>query len=180
LESRGERKGGGGKARGEALVKDIGKRYAKHYRSWENIGGQLIPAPELDELIRAVCKRRIDTWELLHQAYDSAWKAYPEQKTAHALYCLLYSYDLSVEQLSSELIRRILEESVETARELLQRAYASRRKDYENPYRLATFRNPAEMEAVWGKLEDISFLKDYTVEIEGYCRDVQKCLSSFS
>ena len=177
---RGERKGGGGKARGEAIVVDIGKRYAKHYRSWENIGGQLIPAPELDELIRAVCNRRIDTWELLHQAYDSAWKAYPEQKTAHALYCLLYSYDLSVEQLSSELIRRILEESVETARELLQRAYASRRKDYENPYRQATFRNPAEMEAVWGKLEDNSFLKDYTVEIEGYCRDVQECLSSFS
>jgi hypothetical protein len=170
----------GGKGRGAAIVKDIRKRSLKPYRSWENIGGQLIPVPELEELIRAVCEGRIDTWERLHQAYDDAWNTYPEQKTAHALYCLLYSYDLDMEQLDPELFLRILQESIEVARELLQRSYASRRKDYENPYRKATFRSPEEMEAVWGKLEDISFLKSYTEEIQTYCRGVEECLSAFS
>jgi hypothetical protein len=170
----------GGKGRGAAIVKDIRKRSLKPYRSWENIGGQLIPVPELEELIRAVCEGRIDTWERLHQAYDDAWNTYPEQKTAHALYCLLYSYDLDMEQLDPELFLRILQESIEVARELLQRSYASRRKDYENPYRKATFRSPEEMEAVWGKLEDISFLKSYTEEIQTYCRSVEECLSAFS
>jgi hypothetical protein len=175
-----DKKGSGGKPEGAAIARDIAERYAKPQRSWENIGGQLIPEAELDELIRSVCEGRIDTWERLHQAYDSAWNQYPEHKTAHALHCLFSSYDLAIEQLNPELIRRVLNESVETARELLQRAFASRRKDFENPYRQATFRNPAEMEAVWGKLEEISFLKDYTEEIETYCRDVEECLSAFS
>jgi hypothetical protein len=172
-------KRGKGKRGSEAIAKDIGKRYSKPHRNWDNIGGQLIPVPELEELIRAVREGRIDTWERLHQAYDGAWKEYPEHKTAHALYCLLYSYDLGIEQLDPELIRRVLQNSTEVARELLQRAYVSRQKDFENPYRRTTFRNPAEMEAVWGKLEDISFLKSYTEEIESYCRSVEECLSAF-
>jgi hypothetical protein len=131
-------------------------------------------------LIRSVCEGKINTWGELHHAYDSTWDEYPEQKTAHALYCLLYSYNPEFEKLSPELIRRSLEESVETARELLRRAYESRRKDYENPYRLATFRNPEEMEEVWGKLEDISFLNSYTEEVESFCAGVGECLSAFS
>ena len=140
----------------------------------------MIPTPELEQLIRTVQEGRTDTWEQLHRAYDRAWEAYPEQRTAHALYCLMVSYDLDTEQLNTGQIRRILSESVEVARELLQRAQASRGKDYENPFRQATFRNPAEMEAVWGKLEDISFLKEYAEQIETYCRSVAECLSVLS
>ena len=78
------------------------------------------------------------------------------------------------------MVRRILEEAVEIAKELLQRAYASRRKDFDNPYRQATFRNPAEMEAVCGNLEEISFLKDYKAEIERFCREAEDCLAAIS
>ena len=171
---------GGGQGGPENMVQEIKSRSENPHRSWENIGGQLIPEPQLAELIRGLSERRIGSWDQLHQAYDDAWEEYPQHKTAHALYCLLYSYDQGVEELSPDLVRRILEESIEIAKELLQRAYASRRKDYENPYRQATFRNPAEMEAVWGKLEDISFLKSYTAEIDGFCREVKQCLSVFS
>jgi hypothetical protein len=170
---------GGGKRRGDAVVKDIKKRYSGPYRRWENIGGQLIPEPELNELMGRVCDKRIDTWEQLHQSYDEFWKVYPEHKIAHALYCLLYTFELSLEDLTAELICRILEESVEVANELLQLAFASRRKDFENPYRRATFGGPEEMEAVLGKLEDISFLKGYTEEIETYRQEVKECLSAF-
>jgi hypothetical protein len=180
LENKGDEKSSKGKNSAAAVVKTIGKRFSEPHRSWENIGGQLIPAPELERLIHAVQNRGIDTWEKLHQAYDGAWNEYPEQRTAHSLYCLLYSYGLDIEKLSPDLVRQSLEESVETAKELLQRAYASRRKDFENPYRLTTFRNPEEMEAVWGKLEDISFLKSFTEEVEVYCRGVEECLSVFS
>jgi hypothetical protein len=180
LERRSDKKGGGGKPNVAAIVEELARRYAKPYRSWENIGGQLIPTSSLQELVHAVSEGQLDTWERLHQAYDRAWSEYPEQKTAHALFCLLYGYDLGIEQLSPELIRRSLEESLETAGELLQRAYASRRKDFENPYRRTTFRNPAEMEAVWGRLEDISFLKSYSEEIETYRRGVRDCLTAFS
>ncbi len=180
VNSGGDREQDEGKNRGKAIAKQIGERYSKPHLSWENIGGQLIPTPELEQLIRTVQEGRTDTWEQLHRAYDLAWEAYPEHRTAHALYCLMVSYDLDTDQLDTEQIRRILSESVEVARELLQRAQASRGKDYENPFRQSTFRNPAEMEAVWGKLEDISFLKDYAEEIETYCRSVVECLSVLS
>jgi hypothetical protein len=36
------------------------------------------------------------------------------------------------------------------------------------------------MEAVWGKLEDNSFLKSYTAEVESFCAGVEECLSAFS
>jgi hypothetical protein len=172
--------GAAGKRRADAIAADIAARYRNPHRSWENIGGQLIPQPVLEELIRDVCEHRIDSWAELHRAYDAAWKEYPQHKTAHALYCLLHSYELGPEDLTPELIGRALKESVEIARELLGRAYASRRKDYDNPYRQATFRNPVEMEAVWGKLEEISFLKSYTEEIETYCREVEEQLSCLS
>jgi NDP-sugar pyrophosphorylase family protein len=180
LQKKAAGKGREGKISAAGFVKDVARRYAEPDRSWSNIGGQLIPTSKLEQLIRSVCEGEIDTWERLHQAYDSAWDEYPEQKTAHALYCLLYTFGPEFEKLSQELIRRSLEESVETARELLRRAYDSRRKDYENPYRLATFRNPEEMEAVWGRLEDNSFLNSYTEEVDSFCTDVQECLSAFS
>jgi hypothetical protein len=180
LETKGKGEGGRRKTGIAAIVKDIAQRHAEPYRSWTNIGGQLIPASQLDELIGAVSERKINTWGELHQAYDRAWIEYPDQKTAHALYCLLYSYSPEFGKLSPELIRRSLKESLETARELLRRAYESRRKDFENPYRLATFRNPEETEAVWGKLEDNSFLKSYTEEIESFCAGVKQCLSALS
>jgi hypothetical protein len=36
------------------------------------------------------------------------------------------------------------------------------------------------MEAVWGKLEDISFLQSYTEEIRAYCQSVAECLAALS
>jgi NDP-sugar pyrophosphorylase family protein len=170
----------GGSNRGASIVKEIAKHVSTPRRSWMNIGGQLIPEPELQELLRAVQERQIDSWERLHQAYDDAWSRYPQQKTAHALSCLLVSYQLEAGELGPDAIRLILRESVEVARELLDRAHKSRRKDFENPFRLATFRNPEEMEAVWGRLEDISFLKSYAEEIGAYCRRAEDCLSAFS
>jgi len=159
-------------------AEDIRRRYGQAVEEWENIGGQMIPQQRLEELIDGVCTGRIDSWERLHQAYDEAWQQYPEQRIAHALSCMLNAYGLGMEDLSLELIRRALQESVQTARELFDRARASRTKDYENPYRQATFRNPEEMQAVWGRVEDNSFLKQYAEEIETYCRETETVLSS--
>ncbi len=170
----------GGKQSAERVVAEIRTRYRTPYRSWDNIGGQLIPEQVLAELLRRVIEKRIISWEQLHEAYDAAWKEYPEQRTAHALHCLLYSYDLKSDELTPDFVRQVLQESVEVAKELLDRAYESRRKDYTNPFRRATFRNPEEMEAVWGKLEDITFLKSYTVETENFCRKAAECLAAIS
>ncbi len=170
----------GRKGKAERVVEEIKTRYQNPCQSWDNIGGQLIPEQVLAELIRSVIEKRITSWEQLHEAYDAAWKEYPEQRTGHALRCLLYSYGRKSEELTPAFVRQVLQESIDIAKELLDRAYESRKKDYTNPFRRATFRNPEEMEAVWGKLEDISFLKSYNQETETFCKEVEECLSSIS
>jgi hypothetical protein len=162
----------------DKVIEELKTRCRNPFTKWENIGGQLIPEPLLAELITKISKKDISSWNQLHQAYDELWRGYPDQKAGHGLYCLLHSYDLDAEDLTSALLRRILKESIETAEELLQRAYESREKDFQNPYRRATFRNPEEMQAVCGKLADSAFLEKLSQQTETYCREVEECLSS--
>ena len=169
----------GRKGIAERVVEEIKTRYQNPYRNWDNIGGQLIPEQVLAELIRNVIEKRISSWEQLHEAYDAAWKEYPEQRTGHALRCLLYSYGRKSEELTPAFVRQVLQESVEIAKELLDRAYESRKKDYTNPFRRATFRNPEEMEAVWGKLEDM-LPAVFLAGIFALCKEVAECLSAIS
>lgn len=169
---------GRGKGLARKVVAEIRTRCGNPQRKWENIGGQLIPQERLAELIRAVKEKEIVSWEQLHDEYRAAWQEYAEQRTNHGLYCLLRACSRSEGDLDLAFIRQALEEVVEISKELLDRAYASRRKDFENPFRQATFRSPAEMEAVWGRLEDTSFLKEYSLETETFCREVEGCLAA--
>jgi len=146
-------------------------------RSWENLGGQLVPTPTVAAMLEEVKSGRIGSWSRLHEAYQRAWAEYPAQRRSHALFCLLLAMDRGVEDLDEALIRTALEQSAALQEELLARAYASRRKDFDNPFRRATFRNPREMEAVLGKLEDNAFLQEFGRETEAYRRDVQRILS---
>ena len=57
--------------------------------------------------------------------------------------------------------------------------YISRKKDYENVVRNSTFRNEAERDAVNGKLEDNSFVKQIKKETEQalqYIADARKLI----
>jgi len=145
-------------------------------RRWENIGGQLVPEPRLAEHLAAIKDGRLASWEQAHRSYQEMGSRYPAERRNHGIFCTLLARGRTLADLDGELLHAILEESAGIAQELLERAFASRRKDFDNPFRRATFRNEAEMEAVLGKLEDISFLKEYREEMEGYCREVQELL----
>jgi hypothetical protein len=52
--------------------------------------------------------------------------------------------------------------------------YESRKKDYENEFRNATFRNEAEKLAVVGSIDDVSFVKQIRKETEEFIALIQK------
>jgi hypothetical protein len=64
----------------------------------------------------------------------------------------------------------------ETIRDL---AYTSRKKDFDNPFRRATYRNLDEMEAAIGTVEDDGFVKQLRSDTEQFKQRVaqakQKC-----
>ena len=52
--------------------------------------------------------------------------------------------------------------------------FESRKKDYENEFRNATFRNEAEKLAVVGSIEDVSFVRQIRKETEEFIALIQK------
>ncbi len=168
---------GNGKGAVFRALEAVRARRAGAFRSWENVGGQIVPEPVVREILDGVTAGRLSSWEQVHEAYRKAWADYPGQRRSHALFCLLLSHSLEEGELDAALLRQSLQESVTVSRELLQRAEASRRKDFENPFRQTTFRNAREMEAVWGKPEDNSFLKGYREEVDDYCREAGELMA---
>ena len=59
-----------------------------------------------------------------------------------------------------------LERFIDTTRFIEEQVYLTRRKDYTNPFRKATFRGEDEMKAVVGTPESASFVKQVRVEME--------------
>jgi hypothetical protein len=126
-------------------------------RHWVNLGGQLTPANDVDRLRADIRSGRLATWSAIHQAYDELWAAYPLEKQRHAYACLLDV--LGTRELTPQLWHAALEQAVRTQEYVEEQVYQTRAKDYSNPFRQTTFRNAAEMQAVFGPLEQNSFVK---------------------
>ena len=58
--------------------------------------------------------------------------------------------------------------------------YSSRQKDFENPFRMATYRNKEEMTASIGTIEDNSFIRQVRKETKDFILEVNKILKAIS
>ncbi len=135
-------------------------------RQWDNLGGQLIPLPEVIKLISGIKAGKPGSWPEIHRAYDELWAAYPLEKQRHAYGTLLAL--LGVESLTPALWRAALDEAMQIQEYIRDQVFLTRQKDYENPFRRATYRNAEEMRAVVGTAEDNSFVKLVRGETETF------------
>ena len=44
--------------------------------NWINLGGQLVPQEDVDQLRADIASGTLDSWEAIHQRYDSLWQSY--------------------------------------------------------------------------------------------------------
>jgi hypothetical protein len=58
--------------------------------------------------------------------------------------------------------------------------YDSKAKDYVNPYRKMVYETTAEMNAVVGKLEDNSFIKEQVTDLKRFKREISAIKKAFS
>lgn len=137
--------------------------------NWVNLGGQLAREQEYLELKAHILN--CESWEEVHAEYDRLWAKYPADKADHAYACLL---DYSPEAgLTPAFWKAALDRAVVTQNEIAKRTFASRAKDYENPFRKITFASDAEMDAVYGPLEENSFIKQVRAEAGDFARRVE-------
>jgi len=133
---------------------------------WVNLGGQLIAAPDLERIKDDIKSGRLDSWAEIHAAYDALWRQYPRDKQRHALACLLELH--GAEELTPELWQGALDDAARIQRYVRDETFASRKKDFDDPFRAMAYADEAEMAAVLGSAEGNSFVKQIREETEQF------------
>jgi hypothetical protein len=134
---------------------------------WVNLGGQITPAFRVDELRRKIGNGEINGWEEIHAFYDEMKAAYPLDRLRHAWF--IYNYlnsDRAGRILTkAEYFKPELETFVNLSSFIAEQVYASRAKDFSEPFRSITYRNREEMEQVVGNADDNSFVKHFREKV---------------
>jgi hypothetical protein len=162
------------KATFTSLVNDL---MGKRKKEWVNLGGQIMIQDDLDKLRADIGSGKLDSWKAIHTRYDSLWVKYAEDKQKHAFATLLEV--LGIDQITPATWKDALNKGVEIQQYVSDQVYISRKKDYENPFRRATFRNDAEMKAAIGTVDDNSFIvqvRQETGEMKKFVKEVLKRL----
>lgn len=131
---------------------------------WTNLGGQLVPLADLEQLKEKVRKGAIESWKAVHRTYETFEEEYNWKNAGNAFATLLELHSLAEDEVDQSLWGEWLEEATAAAREIAQKTRESRFKDYTNPYRQLTYETQAEMEAVLGDIDDNQFVGQMEAE----------------
>ena len=138
---------------------------------WFNLGGQLMSVDDLNRLKQDICDGNINTWREVHHRYTEIWKHYPVDKLGHAFHSL--KHVLRLETLTDEDWLMVLNRGIEIQNYIFSKVYESRKKDYDNIFRRATFMSEDEMIAAWGRLDDNSFIRQQREETKEFIERIQ-------
>ncbi len=146
----------------------------RRIKKWTNLGGQIMPDKEVDKIRRDIGAGRLASWEKIHGRYDQLWQKYPLEKQKHAF--AVWTELSGQAKPSAALWQEALQRAVKIQEYVRDQVYLSRKKDYDNPFRQATFRNKEEMLAAIGTVEDNSFIKLVQKETEEFINLVEKAI----
>jgi hypothetical protein len=129
-------------------------------QKFENVGGQMIPAIELNQLKEKIVSYEVISWKQVHEFFVSQGKSYAGSKLNHAIASL---HELNNNQtFDKKAVKEMLDWYLNFRKQLLSEIRHSRQKDYENPFRQMLYTDKKEMEAVIGKLEKTPFIIQQT------------------
>ena len=144
----------------------------KRLRKWINLGGQTMPQEDVDQLRSDINNGVLNNWEEIHQRYNELWTRYQAEKTRHAYFSLMFLYKDETDVLTDAMWKETLLKAIQIQQYICDQVYESRKKDYENPFRNATFRNEEEKIAVIGKIDEVSFVKQIRKETEEFIASI--------
>jgi len=148
--------------------------------AWKNIGGQLIPEPAIQSLIRSIRNGRMNDWDEVHAFYQKESSAYAGKKFQQAFAALLEAEQIAPSRFSRKMLIQLLEKSIRTKEWITSGIYESRAKDYRNPFRKMVYDTDAEMEKVIGKLKDNSFIRQQQEELKDFRQKVNHLIGQLN
>lgn len=140
-------------------------------RDWFNLGGQLMSVDDLEELKSDIKDGTINSWKEVHHRYTEIWKRYPQDKLRHAYLSLKHL--LRIETFTPDDWMNVLNRGIEIQNYVMTQVYETRKKDYENKFRQATFNSREEMIAAWGELDENSFILQQKKETKEFIERIQ-------
>ena len=149
------------------------------YKTWLNVGGQIIPEEKINELFELIKFKKINNWQEVHNFYDECQKHYVEYKARYAIFVIEYVYGFSIKKFSKEFCLDILHDVIHVYQSMLDAAYKTREKDFQDYFRTITFRNEDEKKAVLGTIDDNDFLKNLTQETKIFISRLKVLVSNF-
>ena len=135
---------------------------------WVNLGGQLITADEHTQLKEKIKTGKIKSWDEVHAHYILLGNKYAAQKRAHALASLSEIAEWPLKKIDTQKLGQLFNDALTTKEWMTKGIHDSRAKDYQNPYRKMVYESFEEMNAVVGKLEDNSFIKQQLAELGSF------------
>ncbi|HSK13925.1 MAG TPA: DUF4954 family protein [Phnomibacter sp.] len=141
-------------------------------RSWQNIGGQLMPADDVQKLLTDITDNKIKGWDDIHERYRKEATAYPLKKAYHALSLFKEVVGVHPAKIERSLVQELMEEAMGTRKWLSEGVYESRKKDHTNPYRKMLYDNEREMEQVLGRLDDNEFIQYDRREVQKFASEI--------
>lgn len=121
---------------------------------WINIGGQLIEENEIQNLIFLIESGSIQSWKQIHQFYSEQAKLYTNREASFAYACLT---EITAKKTINW--KYAVKQAIKTSEKICSLIEESRKKDYTSPFRNICFSSDEERDAVFGKLEDNSFIQ---------------------
>ena len=142
------------------------------YSEWVNVGGQIIPRDRLEQLFVLIKQESINTWEEIHSYYDECQAQYENYKVAYALNLLEKLYSRPISEFTKEIYEDIVAGSKITNIKRFDETLISRMKDFDDEFRMQTFNNAREMNAVLGSITDNEFILEMRENTQNFEKSV--------
>jgi hypothetical protein len=121
---------------------------------WTDCGGAIIPELSLNDIINGLKNGKVNTWTDVHALFDAHTASYKTQKLKHTVRSLAKLENIAVDELTEAGFAAFLESVPKDCAKIAALTVRSRAKDYENPFRTATYESTGEMINVLGPAED--------------------------
>ncbi len=157
-------------------------------------------------MIAQIHAGKIRNWGQVHQFYTRQGEQYAADKLVHALAALKQIGGISPNQTAGAPAKQtgatpgprpkqppgpslrkmgktgfaaLLRQSIATREWMTKEIYASRAKDYTNPFRKMVYDSPEEMNAVVGRLQDNGFIRQEKEAAKKYRKEIEQILQQF-
>lgn len=142
--------------------------------NWINVGGQLIPEDDINDVKKKIRSGKLNSWVDLHAFYARQAEVYPRQKLLHAIAAYKEATGIRLDVNDAEALDKLLTNALATRTWMTKSIYDSRAKDYTNSYRKMVYENDEDMNAVLGNLENNSFINLQQEQLKQFKKQVNK------